>query len=576
MRNRLFSAKFLFVLFALTGFFLMPTNTAFGQGQIIIVNTDGPNEGFNDPTPAAPVGGNTGTTVGQQRLIAFQYAANIWESKIKPKNNIYIQSAFNPLSCTATAATLGAAGAIQIFANFPGREFDNTWYHVALANQLAGADLAPGLNGTSADDIIAQFNSNLGNPGCLTGVGWYYGLDANHGSKIDLVAVLLHEFGHGIGFANFVTETTGTSPLGLGDIYSEYTRDVNTGKKWNGMTNAERQASAINTNKVVWDGINVSGATSGVLTPGTPYVTVNSPASLGSPYRVGLAQFGPALTSPGVTADVVQALDPADVAGPTTFDACSPLTNAGAVAGKIALVDRGTCGFVVKVKNAQNAGAIGVIIADNAAGSPPAGMGGVDPTITIPSVRISLPNGNAIKTELGFYTVNATIGINLAVRQGAEPVTGLALLNAPNPIVSGSSISHWDPIASPNQLMEPSINGDLTHSVEPPQDLTLKQLTDIGWFSDNDGVPDGVDECIGSSPSPTVVIDGCDSGVPNTVFPNGCKISDKIAQIAASASNHGQFASRVAQYLNQLVKQGVITGAQKDAIQSCAGQAALP
>ena len=51
----------------------------------------------------------------------------------------------------------------------------------------------------------------------------------------------------------------------------------------------------------------------------------------------------------------------------TAFNAVNTL----AVNGKIALIDRGTCTFPEKVKNAQNAGAIGVIIADNAAGSPP-------------------------------------------------------------------------------------------------------------------------------------------------------------------------------------------------------------
>ena len=50
---------------------------------------------------------------------------------------------------------------------------------------------------------------------------------------------------------------------------------------------------------------------------------------------------------------------------------------------KIALIDRGTCGFTIKVKNAQDAGAIAVIVADNIAGSPPAPMGGADATITI-------------------------------------------------------------------------------------------------------------------------------------------------------------------------------------------------
>src|SRR5262245_50033932 len=42
---------------------------------IRVLNKDNPGEGFNDPTPVAPVGGNTGTTLGQQRLLAFQHAA---------------------------------------------------------------------------------------------------------------------------------------------------------------------------------------------------------------------------------------------------------------------------------------------------------------------------------------------------------------------------------------------------------------------------------------------------------------------------------------------------------------------
>jgi hypothetical protein len=58
------------------------------------------------------------------------------------------------------------------------------------------------------------------------------------------------------------------------------------------------------------------------------------------------------------------------------------------VMGKIALVDRRTCTFMVKVKNAQLAGAKGVIAANNVPdGLPP--MGGTDPTITIPSIGVS-------------------------------------------------------------------------------------------------------------------------------------------------------------------------------------------
>lgn len=51
---------------------------AHANATITIVNADGPNEGFNDPTPIAPVGGNPGTTVGEQRLNLFRYAASRW------------------------------------------------------------------------------------------------------------------------------------------------------------------------------------------------------------------------------------------------------------------------------------------------------------------------------------------------------------------------------------------------------------------------------------------------------------------------------------------------------------------
>ena len=45
----------------------------------------------------------------------------------------------------------------------------------------------------------------------------------------------------------------------------------------------------------------------------------------------------------------------------------------------------------------------------------------------------------------------------------------------------GSSVSHYSTAAKPNQLMEPAINGDLSHDVAPPRDLTLPLLHDIGW-----------------------------------------------------------------------------------------------
>jgi Lectin C-type domain len=94
--------------------------------------------------------------------------------------------------------------------------------------------------------------------------------------------------------------------------------------------------------------------------------------------------------------------------------------------------------------------------------------------------------------------------------------------------------------------------------------------------SDQDGVPDDEDACADSDLRATVVIDGCDAGVPNTIFPSGCTIADRITACAERARNHGQFVSCVASLTNMLKKSGAITGQQKGAIQSCAAQADLP
>src|SRR5262245_56796789 len=74
----------------------------------------------------------------------------------------------------------------------------------------------------------------------------------------------------------------------------------------------------------------------------------------------------------------------------------------------------------------------------------------------------------------------------------------------------------------------------------------------------------------------TVVIDGCNTGVPDTSLPSGSTISDLIAACAEGVSNHGQFVSCVAHVTNDLKKAGTITGQQKGAIQSCAERADIP
>src|SRR5262245_43079768 len=88
-----------------------------GSGStVVVVPNDGPGEGFNDPTPVAPVGGNTGTTRGAQRLIAFRHAADLWGQTLDSPVTIIVRAAFDPLG----ANVLGSAGPSFVFADFPG------------------------------------------------------------------------------------------------------------------------------------------------------------------------------------------------------------------------------------------------------------------------------------------------------------------------------------------------------------------------------------------------------------------------------------------------------------------------
>src|SRR5512141_2878319 len=106
---------------------------AFAKAKITIVNNNAPGVGFNDPTPVTPVGGNPGVTLGQQRLNAFQRAADIWGATLDSPSLIEINATFEPLTCTATGAVLGSAGPTYVFSDFPGAPVPATWYHSALA-----------------------------------------------------------------------------------------------------------------------------------------------------------------------------------------------------------------------------------------------------------------------------------------------------------------------------------------------------------------------------------------------------------------------------------------------------------
>ena len=249
-----------------------------GAATFTNINLDGSGEGLNDTSPRLPVGGNSGTTLGQQRLIAVQHAEATWGALLGSAVDIRVQVAFNPLTCGGGSAALGSAGPINTAANFTGAPQPDTWYASALANALAGIDIDPGGN-----DINMTISSNL-DTGCLSGVsGFYYGLDGNRpAGTIDLQPVLVHELAHGLGFLTFVNLSTGAKPSGFDDAYMRNLEDHSLGLLWPNMTNAQRATSAIDNGDLHFIGSHVV-AVSGFLTAGrnaSGHVQLYAPTTL--------------------------------------------------------------------------------------------------------------------------------------------------------------------------------------------------------------------------------------------------------------------------------------------------------
>jgi PA domain-containing protein/flagellar hook capping protein FlgD len=448
--------------------FILATPRPVTAATITIINLDGAGEGFNDPTPRAPVGGNPGVTLGAQRLNVFQHAASIWGGLLTSSVVITVEANFDPQFCTPTSAVLGAAGPNTVEMDFTGAGYSATWYVAAEANALSGSDL-DGAN----NDIGIVFNSDVDNPTCLGSRSWYYGYDGLEGTDIELVPVVLHEMGHGLGFLTLVDDSNGAEFLGSPDIYERFMLDLTTGKHWDEMTDGERAASVTNNGNLVWDGPAVTFRTPQILGP-RAHLVVNAPPVIAGPMAMGRASYGAELSTPGLTRAVVMANDGTG----TTSDACTALVNAGAVAGNIALVDRSAdCTDLVKAQNVQAAGAHGILYVDNAFSSTPPTLRGTDPSLTLTVGAVGQADGNAIRAQLG-SGANVTLTIDPAHRSGADDSGTLPLLYAPNVDAPGSSLSHWDVQAYPNLLMEPAINTSLHDNV----DMARQVLEDIGWL----------------------------------------------------------------------------------------------
>src|SRR5262249_5440839 len=178
-----------------------------------------------------------------------------------------------------------------------------------------------------------------------------------------------------------------------------------------------------------------------------------------------------------LSAPVVPAL-PAD--GGTALDACGPLAPAP---GALLLAERGlrsdaglVCFVAERALNAQAAGAVGLLVKPVAAGAAATSYtGDAGPDLTIPVWGISYDDGTSVEELL--QSLTPTVSVDADGRRAGENLAGDVLLYTPSAYSDGSSIGHWDPSATPDLLMEPTINPHLPRNL----DLTPAALQDVGW-----------------------------------------------------------------------------------------------
>lgn len=451
-----------------------------------------PGEGLADATPATPVAGNPATTLGAQRQYVFQKAADRWGAVLNSVVPIRVEASMDPFPCDGTTAVLGSVYPLSVSSDFAPAALPATWYVIAQANAMSGTDQDPEHN-----DITLAANVDIDN-GCLTGTtGWWYGVDPAvpvPADKIPLLPHVLKRLGHGLGFVSLTDPESGQFCCDNDqrpDVWAWYMRDATTERRWVEMDDQERYDSSSNDPNLTWVGKNVNRMQRHYL-GAAPLLKVNSPPAIAGSNPIALAEFGPGLPRNGLTGNLVLATDGSTAGGGTVNDGCEPFTNAAQMTGNIALVERGVCTFVVKAKNAQNAGARAVVVQNNVAPDLPP-LGGFDATITIPTIGITQALGTTLRANLG-SGVNVTLGdaTKLAGTQG-----GCLRLNAENPHATYKLVnSTFTSDVSPRLLMRRSTF--IERYMYLSFDITLDLLKDIGWPTN----PDDIVQADGFEPNP--------------------------------------------------------------------------
>jgi hypothetical protein len=276
-----------------------------GALPINVVFDDSRSDGFgacstsewNDSTPRAAVGGNSGTTLGQQRRNAVLEAARILSAQLRSPVPIRVKACWanlcddpatagdDSLRCTASSAVLASAGprniflratqmfrdddgspAVAAFGNAPFLPRAQTFYASAPATKLAGAATCALVGGPCDSTYEARitFNNQIGQTTVLGGRNWWFGLSPQPqpATETDFISTALHELTHGMGFTSFINiddqdEPIGAKLDGYDDIFAANTVSVGDDQSVRGFTaisDAARAAALTSISGLRWSG----------------------------------------------------------------------------------------------------------------------------------------------------------------------------------------------------------------------------------------------------------------------------------------------------------------------------------
>jgi Calx-beta domain-containing protein/putative Ig domain-containing protein len=456
--------------------------------SITVKSVDADNEGFNDqdsPDAASTTGGNSGATIGAQRLIAAQFAADIWADLLSSKVPILIDAKFVPpnpnppdpsipadslnrLNCDAVRPVIATGDSTSFIGNFVNAAdksppIKNTWYPQALANSIAGVDLD-----SSRSDIRVYFNSSVGTADCLPDNDWYYGLDGNPpAGRFDFVTIALREIGHGLGFKTLVDLKTGAVLGGSNDVFSLNLKDISTGKLFSKgnlvsqMTDAERVVASTNTGNLRWIGAKVAAAYGGAAPMYAP-PDINPDFSV-SNWNASL-QSGSVTIAAGSSEALITVtpVDDALVEGSET----------------VILTLSPDSAYTVGAPSSAT-----VTIADNDTPAPP--------TVTI---EANQPNASEAGPTAGQFTVTRTgstaapLTVNYAIGGTAtngldySPLLGSVTIPAGSSTKTIDVVPIDDTLAEGNETVILTLRTDAAYNVGTPGDVTVT-------IADNDSPP---------------------------------------------------------------------------------------